>query len=725
MNESELSGILGLLQRGDPAAAEKLLAARCAQRPADAGAWFYLGVARHQRGELEAALAAFERATAAEPANPDAWNAQAAMLSLLDRPRAALTACERAMALRTGDPQFLTNAGAVLEQLERLEDALECYDRVLAAVPEFLPALLNRGAVLTRLGRLDDALANNDRLAVAHPGLAAAHFNRAEVLLALNRAEEALEACGRALALDARHVGAHIDRGLALSVLGRVVEAQRAFDTARGIDPARYAAYRNPLDPRGATGEPRFDPREIYLTRMMERQRVCDWRRRDELVSALEDHVRQVVGTGEEIREISLAFNSLALPLDPGTRRALAGGIARHVATNAKRQAAPGYTHEKRLGGRIRVGYLSPDFRRHPIGMLTQRLYALHERSGYAVYAYSLHSDDGSEACRNIRQGCDVFREIPHLSAREAASFIHYDRIDVLVDLAGYTTHAKPEILARRPAPLQVNYLGNSATTGAEYMDYALVDATVCPPGAERHWSERLVYLPGTCYVTSFPESLALPPGDRQEAGLPRDCVVFCCFNNPRKIEPRVFGIWMRILRRVPDSVLWLFGETPELQRNLAQEAQARGIPAARLIFAPFVDYQRYLSRYRLADLFLDTPAYNAHTTAAEALWAGLPVLTCPGEALVSRVAASLLQAAGLPEMIVSSPEDYEHRAVHLATHPAELAAIRGKLAANQAVCPLFNTELRVRELEAAYRIMWERHLKGQPPESFHLPPLA
>jgi protein O-GlcNAc transferase len=369
--------------------------------------------------------------------------------------------------------------------------------------------------------------------------------------------------------------------------------------------------------------------------------------------------------------------------------------------------------------GRIRIGYVSPDYRMHPSAFLMQPIFELHDRTRFEIYGYSLMKSDGSEIRRRIESTVDVFRDESGAFDVDIADRISADHIDVLVDLAGYTNFSRAGIFARRPAPLQVSYLGFPGTLGADYIDYALVDRTVCPAGAERHWIEKPVYLPNCYFAASNRDRAAARPASRASTGLPDSALVLCCFNNAHKVEPVMFSIWMRALRANPDAVLWLFANDARVQENLRREAESRGIGPSRLRFAPYWTHERHLGRLSHADLMVDTLYYNAHTTALDALGAGVPVLTCPGPSMPSRVAASLLKAIDMPDLITRDLAEYEQRLLFLGQNRAELQKLRLKLKENYDKTPLFDTEGFVRDLESAFVTMVERYRAGLPAEAF------
>ena len=714
-----------LLSAGRAADAEAIFLSCCDEAPDDPQAWFMLGAARHTLGRLDHALAAFDRAHACDPESVRVLTARATVLALLDRRDEARETYRRALALKPDDAQVLANIGILCEDAGQLAAALDYYTQALTAQPDHYAALLNRGALLLRLERYDEALEATERLVEAHPMEAEAHFNQAEALLALDRYEEALAACEAALRLQPRYVKAHVSRGLALSACGRLEEATQAFATARALDPQQLDAYVNSLETDEEQASREFDPRLIYLLRAHRRLDRCDWSGRSEYVENFERLVLSAAGTPSELSHRALAFNSLAAGLSAPAHLALTKAISKRIAASVR---VLDRSRSKKQGarGKLRIGYVSANFRRHANGYNTRRLYALHDRSRYEVYGYSLQPGDGSEVRAEIERGCDVFRDISEMSDRDAAQRIYSDGIDVLIDLAGYTRLSRTEIMALSPAPVQVSYQGFPGTMGAEFIQYAMVDRFVCPPGAERFWSEQLVYLPHAYFTASGDAPAATSCEDRRAAGLPETGFVFCAFSEPYKIEPRIFEVWMRLLRTLPEAILWLMaGDAQTVRTNLKREAEARGVAGDRLIFAPFLPRERHLARLGFADLFLDTVTYTAHTTAADALWMGVPVLTCPGPSLAGRVGGSLLHALGLPELVVSNLEEYETCAVHLATDDSAHAELRRRLAAKLPRASFFDPARRARELEAAYETMWRRCEAGLPPESFAVAPVS
>ncbi len=421
----------------------------------------------------------------------------------------------------------------------------------------------------------------------------------------------------------------------------------------------------------------------------------CDWGRIDSLTRRLIDAV-----DANSAPVNPFVFLSLDTTLGQQLQCARQWAAAHFPAHGAKAAA--------RVSDRITLGYLSADFQEHATAQLIAELFVLHDRSRFRVIGYSYGHDDGSAARRRLAESFDAFVDLETASHTDAAARIREDGVDILIDLKGYTTDARPEIVALRPAPIQVNYLGYPGTMGTEAIDYILVDPFVVPPSEQIHFTEKLVHLPDCYQVNDRRRPIASPIPTRAECGLPDGAFVFCCLSAPYKITAPMFDIWMRLLAAVPHSVLWLLESSPGATANLQREAEGRLTGgSARLKFAPGLPNPQHLARLAVADLFLDTLPYNAHTLTSDALWAGCPVVTCAGATFASRVAGSVLHAVGLPELVTTSLADYEALALRLARDPARLQAIRTKLKNNRLATPLFDSERLTRNIEAAYEEMW------------------
>lgn len=726
LTESALDRAFELLQQGEFAEAETIALQAIDEAPARA--WFLIGAARHRQQCLEAALEAMQHALTLDPEMDEARRACAVLLLELKRPGEAWPLVDDLCKRWPGDAAAIADAGIVLEALGDAPAALTRYNEALRRDPRNFRAWLNRGALLARLGRLDEALRDNQLLVRGYAGSAAAHYNLADVLLRLDRYAEALAACERALRLAPASANILMLRGLTLAMLGRDEEARESIARARAVDGVAADRYRAAAASAAGLAIPQrltLDPRQIRLARLLERQKACDWAERGRLLKEMRALAFELRQAPARLEEAGLYHTALSLPLRAPEQQALAQGIAQDVLVHAGAgvSSLAWQADRVRRRGKVRLGFISPNFRDHPSAQINWRQFALRDRNRFEVFAYSLRQGEGTLR-RRIEEHCDSFREVSGLASREIADRIARDGIDILVDLAGHMDFSRPEILALRPAPLQVSYLGFPGTMGAELIDYRITDARTTPPEEQPFWSEKLALLPDTAYLYNDQEEIAAGKTNRLACGLPEQGFVFCCFNASYKIEPNVFATWMRLLERIPGSVLWLLDGGDTVRRHLKREAAVHGVAPERLVFAPRLPREEHLSRHALANIFLDTWYCGAMATAADALWAGLPVLTSPGDTMASRMGLSIVLAAGLPELVAPDHEAYEEAAFRLATCPVELTMLRTRLAQNRASCALFATARRVRELDQAFLMMWERHLAGLPPESFAVPPL-
>jgi protein O-GlcNAc transferase len=611
-----------------------------------------------------------------------------------------------------------------------------CYDEAVSlsrdAVrlqPELAVAHNTLGVALRHLGRIEEAEACCHEALRCAPDYAEAHNTLGDVLMAQRRWAEA-EACYRAaLRMQAGYAEAYNNLGAALTALGRLDEAERCCTEALRLKPANPAALinlANALALQKKLGEAaacfgfaaalKPDDADVLFSWFHIKQTICDWSD----YAADQARIQHAVRTQALQALPSAAFRLLGCATPVEDQLAFARRVAASIAVPASRMLphrSPG------RGERLRVGYLSGNFHTHPVAHLIAGLIEQHDRRRFEVIGYGFDEDDGSAMRQRLVGSFDHFVDIRRLHDHDAAQLIHADAIDILVDLHGWTPDCRAKILAYRPAPIQVNYLGYPGTSGADFIDYIVVDRFVVPPEQRHFFSEQLVYLPDCYQCNDDRRQIAERTPLRADCGLPEQGFVFCCFNNTYKITPTLFEIWMRLLRAVPRSVLWLYEANPLVKANLAREAEARGISERRLIFAPRLPQAQHLARHRLADLFLDTLPYNAHTTASDALWAGLPVLTCAGATFAGRVAGSLLRAVGLDELVTTSLEEYEAVALRFARKPEQLARLRARLAENRLSYPLFDTARYTRYLEAAFSRMVEIREAGRQSAAFSVLP--
>jgi protein O-GlcNAc transferase len=680
-------------QAGNPADAERLYKRVLRSVPEQFDALHLLGVLKAERGLQEEAERLIRKALKVNPLSAEALNNRANVLWSLRRLEEALASCDRALAIRPNYAEALNNRGNILHDLMRPEDALASYDRALALRPDYPIALVNRSEVLRDLLRLEEALESCARALVIRPGFAKALVNRAIVLQDLSRYDEAIASYEQALATDPDNANAYRYLGTALHVCSRFDGAISSYRRAFELDPAQGAA------------------RSLYV--LLKRQ-VCDWttiaRDQQALVDALGSGAKSVLPLA-----VISTIDDPAIQLD-AARRYVADLKLGHVPALAPRARA--------LRDKLRIGYLSADYRSHTMSVSTVELFELHDHARFETYAFSIGPDDGSEMRKRIMRSFDKFVDVRFASDLEIACQMRGHEIDVAVDLSGFTEGCRPAILAHRPAPVQVNYLGYVGTMGADFIDYIIVDPILVPADQQAFFAEKLVHLP-ECYLASDTTRRLDQPGPRAAYGLPESGFVFACFNNSYKITPPIFDIWMRLLQEVPNAVLWLRVDNQWAVENLRREAEARGIAPDRLVVAERRPLPEHLARHRLADLALDTLPFTAHSTAVDALWAGLPVLTCVGRSYAARSATSLLSAIGLPELVTSTLGEYEALALRLARSADLLAGIRSRLVRNRSTTPLFDMTRFCRHLEHAYREMYARWQRGEPAGSFAVPAVS
>jgi len=654
------------------------------------------GIAWQDQGKPDRAARCFEQAVKRKPDYAqahynlgNAWREQ-------DKPHRAVVCYQRAVQLMPQYAEAHNNLGLAWRAMGETHRAVQSYQRALELRPDFAATYNNLGVAWQDLGHPDQAVACYEQAVQREPGYAEAYNNLGTAWKESGKLDSAVACFQRALQLMPDFAEAHHNLGNTLRELGRLDEAIESF---------RWAVHYRPDYP-AALG-----------ALIHQLQHVCAW---DELPTLLPQAVETVQANRpadaagpEPIHPFT--FLTLATPTTAAQQLRCARTWAeRHLRSPASAvtkapaaQAGPAQPKSK-TSSKITLGYLSADFHAHATACLLSELIERHDRTRFAVHAYSYGPDDGSAMRQRLVAAFDRFVDVRDLSFTEAAQRIAQDGVDILIDLKGYTADARPQIAAQRPAPIQVNYLGYPGTMGAAFIDYILVDDFIVPADQQPHFSERLVHLPGCYQVNDSRREIAAHVPTRAEAGLPAEGFVFCSFNNSYKITPALFDVWMRLLNAVPGSVLWLLEGNRFVAQNLRREAAARGIPAERLVFAPKLPLPDHLARHRLADLFLDTFPVVAHTTASDALWAGCPLLTLAGETFVSRVAGSLLRALGLPELIATTWEQYEQTALRLAQDPEALTALRQRLENQRETSGLFDGARFARDLEQAYQRMWE-----------------
>jgi predicted O-linked N-acetylglucosamine transferase (SPINDLY family) len=690
----------------------------------NAAAWTGLANALHALGENEKAMEASNTAIQIDAESPETLIGRSNLLAKLGDDRKALTVLESFLKRQPNHVEGLVGRGNVLKNLKEYAEALASYDHALTLAPFAVEAKVGRGNVLSEIKRFTEALEEYDQVLKSNENLAEAWLGKGLVHAKQDEFDAADAAFHTALDLNPRFAEAWTGYGYMLNQAQKYGEAIAAYDRAIEIKPLLAEAWLGRgsvlsllgqhLDAQTSLAEALRIKSDIDFVKgdlLHEKAWNCDWiNRQVELRGLIADldHSIPVVGT----------FQSLSLETSPAQQLACANLVQKQLFAESP---PPFWRGERYVHPRIRIAYLSADFREHAVAYLCAGLLEQHDRSRFEITAISVGKDEKSPMRARVAATVDHFIDGYKISNQDIAHNLREKEIDILVDLGGHTAGSRLRLLAWRPCPVQATYLGYPGTTGLESVDYVIADPTVIPPDQQPFYSEKVAYLPD-CYLPNDRTRAIGQAPDRAVAGLPASGFVFCSFNQPYKITPVIFDVWMRLLKQVPDSILWLpkFGTTA--CANLQREAEQRGVSKNRIIFADRTERQEdHLARLALADLFLDTPAYNAHSTACDALWAGLPLITCIGSTFAGRVGASALKAIGLPELVTTSLEDYEALALKLATDPGLLASIRTKLAAQRMTTPLFDTERFTRNLEALYLKMWQRAQAGEAPTSLSL----
>jgi protein O-GlcNAc transferase len=603
----------------------------------------------------------------------------------------AETAYLEVLRVNPDQPHALHLLGVVLSHTGRAAEGAERVKHSLTLLPEQPNAHASLGNALVQQGLLAEALDHYDRALRLEPRTLTALIGRGQILLERGSNEAALASLDAALRLQPDEATALFLRGRALSQLGRPAEAGRCFQRVYDINP-RYEYL------LGAH----------FWTLL----HACLWSEHTAQTARIEAAVRN-----GNAAAFPFVFLSVCDSPDLQLR------CAREFAARHRPNAAPVWRGERYRHDRIRIAYISEDFRSHPTSYLMMDLLECHDRRRFEITAVSLRPAEDSQVGRRVQAAFDHFVDAGTKHDAEIARCMRSMEIDIAVDLMGYTGGRLHTVLAHRPAPLQVNYLGYPGTLGSVDADYLIADEFLIPRCAQQHFSEQIVYLPGSYQPNDRQRSMPQKPS-RAQSGLPENAFVWCCFNNAYKFNPLLFDIWCRLLAQVPDSVLWLIPGSKEAEKNLQLEAAARGIDSGRLVFASNLPNADHLARIANADLCLDTAPVNGATTTSDALWAGVPVLTCAGRSFVSRMAGSLLSALGLDELITQTHQEYEQLALSLAREPQRLILLRAKVRERRANGRLFDTSLTARHLESAYLRMWELQQQGIPAEGFCVPDL-
>jgi len=651
-------------------------------------AWSNKGVTLNELKRFDEAIDCYDKALKLNPNNAESWSNKGNVFNVLKRYDEAIVHFDRALNLKPEFAEAWSNKGNVFNKLKQYDEAIDCYDRALNLKSDYAEAWSNKGVILYELKRFDEAIDCYDRALDFKPDYAEAWSSKGVVLHELKRIDEAIDCYDKTLNLKPEHAEAWSNKGNVFNQLKRYDEAIIHYDKALRLKP---------------------DIDWVYGNLLFAKMQICSW-------SDLAEDSKKIAKKVFAKEKVSLPFPLLAMNDDA---LLLKQGAQTFIQDKYSEVSSLGPIPKFAKKEKIRIAYFSPDFRNHPVSFLTSELFEIHNRHKFEVFAFSLQEVSvGDKTNLRLRRGFDKFLDVQNMSDKEIAQLAREYEVDIAIDLCGHTQFARTGIFSYRAAPLQVNWLGYPGTIGAKFIDYIVADKTVIPDSHYESYVEKVVHLPNTYMVDDSKRVASSRIFTREECGLPQNAFVFCCFNNNYKFNPQVLDVWSRILHKVQDSVLWVSENDQYFKKNITVEFEGRGIDRGRLIFAKRMELiEDHLARYALVDLFLDTHPYNAHTTTIDSLKGGVPVLTLVGQSFAGRVAASLLNAIGLPELITHTQEEYEALAIDLATTSSKLGDIKLKLANNRTKTPLFDTALFAKNLEDAYLKMYQRYQSNLKPD--------
>jgi predicted O-linked N-acetylglucosamine transferase (SPINDLY family) len=718
--------ILGLIKASQASYREAVdfLSKAARIQPKDPSIQYNLAKALSDCGLDKESVPHHKKAVELSPLNPEAWLNYGKTISNLSRHDEAMILYDRALSLEPSYAQAVLNKGAALKELGRYEEAIAFAERAIELSPNLAEGWMNKGAALKKLKRYEEAIAHYDQALRLKSNYHEAWCNKGVALQELKRYEEAIAHCDQALSLKPDYHEAWCIKGAALQELKRYEEAIAHYDQALSLKPDYHEAwcikgaalqelklYEEAITHYDQALSLKDDLDWLHGALVHAKMHICSW-------SGIADSCKNIVKKILASEKVAVPFALLALIDDASLHKKSA---EKYVQEKYPFNLALGPIPPRTSSTKIRIGYFSADFKNHPVSILTAEMFELHDKNNYEIIAFSFGPDDEGSMRLRLRQAFDQFIDVGNMPEIEIAKLSRELKIDIAIDLGGHTLDSRTAIFSYRAAPVQISYIGYLGTMGAPYIDYILADKTLIPDELQRFYSEKIAYLPS--YQANDRRRIASDRiFTRQELGLPEKGFVFCCFNSNYKILPATFDGWARILEAAEGSVLLLYAENQWAETNLKKEAEARGINSAKIVFGKRMSTEEYLARYRACDLFLDTFPYNAGATASDALWSGVPVLTLMGQSFASRIAASLLNAVGLPELITSTQKEYETLAIELAMNPQRLAGIKSKLIEGRLTTPLFDTPLFVKNLESTYMRMYERDQLGMQPDHLFIP---
>ena len=645
-----------------------------------------LGVLLKNKGDYQKALVAYNKVILIKPEYANAYYNIGNIHQILGDSKKSLEFYEKAISLDPKHWLAYNNKANVLKSQHLIEEALYNYNQANSIKPDSVETLINIGNIFQELNKFDEAIDIYNKILIKNPKSFDTFNNIGIVFQKKENYEDAIKSFRKAILYNPNNFDYYNNLGNVLKEQGKNEEAIQSYERALSLNKNC----------------------EIARTQKLSLQSlICDW------AKIAEDN--NYISTLGIYKEYVPPFSLLSLEDNPENHRKRSELFAK---LNFSVKEIPFPSVKKEKSKRIRIGYFSSDFKEHPVAYLMAKVFEKHDRNKFEVYGYSIYGFHEDSFSERLKKSFDIFDNVSEMSDKEIAFLARQDNLDIAIDLNGYTENARPKIFAYRAAPIQINYLGYPGTMGADFMDYIIADRNLIPTDKQHFYTEKPIYLPHHYQAQDDSLRIADQTPSKLELGLPDEGFVFCAINSSYKITPREFDIWMRLLKKVDKSVLWLLDFKKGTKENLMNEAVARGVNPSRLVFAKYTSHEKYLAQFRQADLFLDTFNYNAGATASNALWVGLPVLTKSGESYTSRMAGSLLSSIGLNNLITDTEEEYEKVALDLATNPDRLSNLRNELAKNILSKPLFKTQLFIDHLEKGYIQAYQNYLKGQKPQT-------
>jgi len=691
--------------------------------PKNASLWNINGAANEELGSLDYALKSFKMAVFLDKNNDAYYNNIGITFQKKGAQDDALIAYEKAITINPNNPEYYNNFGTILEKKEKFEEAIKVYNKALHIRPDYAEVHYNMGNAYKGQGELEQAIESLGKALTFNPKYTQAYNNLGNILHQQGKIDEAIEMFQKAISISPNRPELYCNLGYAFNAKEKIENAILALRKSISLNPNFFQSYLNLgniLSNQGKTVDAIYmynkalvispDFETVRSQKLHQQANICDW-------NSIEDDRIFISQLGVQ-KQFVTPWSLLSLEDNPLNHKKRSEIFAK---IKYPQKAIPLNTLISKYKKRIRIGYFSSDFYDHATMRLMSKILTLHDRQKFEVFAYSYDLEKNDEMKTNLINSVDVFDDVSQMSDKDVALLARQDEIDIAVDLKGHTQNNRSGIFAYRAAPIQINYLGYPGTMGADFIDYLIADLTIIPEEYRNYYSEEIIYMPHSYQPTNNNRLISQKEMTRSDMGLPEDSFVFCCFNNSYKITSVEFDIWMNLLKQVEGSVLWLLKTNKWAQANLRKEAENRGVNQDRIIFAEKLPQAEHLARQKLADLFIDTFNVNAHTTASDALWGGLPVVTKIGKGFASRVAASLLNAIDLPELVTDNEKDYESLILELAHNQDKLIKIKDRLVMNRISKPLFDSEMYTKHLENGYQQIYQNFIDGNKPKTINI----